>query len=174
MSSADKLKKFRYFFLLCTVVVMAVIFMFSAQPSVQSTNTSDSVTIMLAKIFVRNYKSMTDYERYETVHTLNIFVRKGAHFSVYAFLSIFVTLFFLSYEKLKLRNVFLHTILFCTAYASTDELHQYFVPGRSCQVTDVIIDTCGAIVGFVGVLCIISISKHCLKLCKNRGLCPHL
>ena len=174
MSMADKLKKFRYFFLLCAVAVMAVIFMFSAQPSVQSTNRSDSVTIMLAKIFVRNYKSMTDYERYEIVHTLNVFVRKGAHFSVYAFLSVFVTLFFLSYEKLKLRNVFLHTILFCMAYASTDELHQYFVPGRSCQVTDVMIDTCGAIAGFVVVLLIINVFRHCFKFCKIRGLCQHL
>lgn len=174
MSTVNKLKKFRYFFLLCAVAVMAVIFMFSAQPSVQSTNTSDSVTIMLAKIFVRNYKSMTDYERYEIVHTLNVFVRKGAHFSVYAFLSVFVTLFFLSYEKLKLRNVFLHTILFCMTYASTDELHQYFVPGRSCQVTDVMIDTCGAIAGFVVVLFIINVLRHCLKFCKIRGLCQHL
>lgn len=172
MSSVSKLKKFRYFFLLCAVAVMAVIFMFSAQPSVQSTNTSDSVTIILAKIFVRNYKSMTDYERYETVHTLNTFVRKGAHFSVYAILSFFVTLFFLSYEKLKLRSVFLNTILFCTAYASTDELHQYFVPGRSCQVTDVMIDTCGAMVGFVVILFIVNVFRYCLKLCKTRGRCP--
>ena len=32
-------------------------------------------------------------------------------------------------------------------YASTDELHQLFVPGRSGQVKDVLIDGCGAVIG---------------------------
>jgi VanZ family protein len=34
-----------------------------------------------------------------------------------------------------------------TAYAVTDEIHQYVVPGRSCEVRDVVIDSCGVLVG---------------------------
>lgn len=35
------------------------------------------------------------------------------------------------------------------AYASTDEFHQIFVPGRTPLVTDVLIDTTGAIMGML-------------------------
>ena len=30
-------------------------------------------------------------------------------------------------------------------YATSDEFHQYFVPGRSAAIKDVFIDTCGGI-----------------------------
>mgnify|MGYP000059507674 CR=1 FL=1 len=36
---------------------------------------------------------------------------------------------------------------FAFCYASTDEFHQLFVPGRSGQVRDVLIDSCGAAIG---------------------------
>ena len=35
------------------------------------------------------------------------------------------------------------------AYASTDEFHQIFVPGRTPLVTDVLIDTSGAVIGML-------------------------
>ena len=34
-----------------------------------------------------------------------------------------------------------------TAYAATDEMHQLFVPGRSGQVSDVLLDSAGAMAG---------------------------
>lgn len=34
-----------------------------------------------------------------------------------------------------------------SAYAVTDEIHQLFVEGRSCQITDWTIDTLGAVIG---------------------------
>ena len=34
-----------------------------------------------------------------------------------------------------------------TAYAVTDEFHQSFVPGRSCELRDVMIDSCGVLTG---------------------------
>ena len=32
-------------------------------------------------------------------------------------------------------------------YAVTDEVHQYFVPGRSCELRDALIDACGVAAG---------------------------
>lgn len=32
-------------------------------------------------------------------------------------------------------------------YGVTDELHQYFVPGRACDPADWLVDTCGAVLG---------------------------
>ena len=37
--------------------------------------------------------------------------------------------------------------LIAAGYAATDEFHQLFVPGRSGQVSDVILDSAGAAIG---------------------------
>ena len=57
-----------------------------------------------------------------------------------------------------------------TAYAASDELHQLFVPGRSCQFRDVCIDSAGVLAGVL----VFSLIKHEIvkykekkKSCKN-------
>lgn len=39
----------------------------------------------------------------------------------------------------------------CVLYAASDELHQYFVPGRAALVGDVVIDALGILPGVAGV-----------------------
>ena len=34
-------------------------------------------------------------------------------------------------------------------YACTDEFHQLFIPGRSGEFRDVMVDTCGGIIGLI-------------------------
>lgn len=81
--------------------------------------------------------------------TLIFLVRKTAHFIEYAILG---SLFFLnlkSWQKPKnstSMNMLL-SLIFSFLYACTDELHQIFVPGRSAQFRDVLIDTLGASFG---------------------------
>ena len=38
-------------------------------------------------------------------------------------------------------------VIFCVCYAMTDELHQYFVPGRSCRLFDVGVDSLASLSG---------------------------
>ncbi len=40
-------------------------------------------------------------------------------------------------------------IVCASLYGVTDELHQYFVPGRACDPADWLVDTCGAALGAV-------------------------
>ena len=47
-------------------------------------------------------------------------------------------------KKTSVRNMFLITIAICFLYAVSDEIHQYFVPGRACRLFDVLIDTSGS------------------------------
>jgi VanZ family protein len=47
------------------------------------------------------------------------------------------------------------TFLFCCAYGITDEIHQYFVPGREAEVGDVIADAVGGLFGSISYLCYI-------------------
>lgn len=47
-----------------------------------------------------------------------------------------------------------------TAYAVTDEFHQSFVPGRSCEFRDVVIDSCGVLTGVLAALLVEWIRKR--------------
>ena len=38
-------------------------------------------------------------------------------------------------------------IAFAVAYAATDEVHQMFVPGRSAELADLIVDSLGVVIG---------------------------
>lgn len=55
------------------------------------------------------------------------------------------------------------SVVLTSAYAVTDELHQLFVEGRSCQVLDWAIDTAGAIIGTLGFLALYYIFSKILK-----------
>ena len=72
-------------------------------------------------------------------------VRKAAHASEYALLGILV--FGVARKKEMTKRQMLCAILVTVLYAASDELHQLFVPGRSCQLRDVLIDTAGAVAG---------------------------
>lgn len=85
-----------------------------------------------------------------SLSTLIFLVRKTAHFTEYAILG---ALFYLNFRQLPKLNSrpkkILLPIVFSFLYACTDELHQIFVPGRSAQFRDVLIDTLGASFGAI-------------------------
>ena len=83
----------------------------------------------------------------EAVHT---FVRKTAHFTEYAVLGFF-TYKAVSCDVKDRKKAVLMAQLISTGYASTDEIHQMFVPGREGKVFDVMIDSCGAFCGIMAV-----------------------
>ena len=69
-------------------------------------------------------------------------VRKLAHFTIYAMLG-FNT--FYMYKNYGVKHSALYALVTCILYACSDEWHQSFVSGRSPQITDICIDTCGAL-----------------------------
>lgn len=70
------------------------------------------------------------------------------HFMAYAGFS-FIILRALDSSKDNFRGQNLRTLafLFALIYGVSDELHQYFVPGRNMQLTDILSDGLGAFVG---------------------------
>ena len=54
------------------------------------------------------------------------------------------------------RSAALFSLCIAWLYAVSDELHQYFVPGRSCEIRDVLIDWSGAALG-VGIVMLIGL-----------------
>ncbi|UCD92608.1 MAG: VanZ family protein [Methanobacteriota archaeon] len=80
---------------------------------------------------------------------------KLAHFALYAGFGVVLNLAFsqTSLEKIRERAIPL-TIIVGTVYGVTDELHQHFVPGRSMDIVDVLVDFL-AILAAVGVILLI-------------------
>lgn len=127
------------------LLVMALIFFFSAQPADNSTVQTNFVIDILYSI----YKGLFfNSELTVQEFTVALFkpVRKLAHFSEFALLGI---LAYLNINEYRKKNVVILSIVFSALYALTDEIHQIFVPGRACALFDMFIDTCGATFGII-------------------------
>lgn len=126
---------------------MAVIFWFSSRTASESSAQSDIFVEFFKRIFGDN--AVTDF-----------IVRKAAHFSEFAGLGLlFAVAFYVQFDKTKIP----FAVLCASAYAVTDEVHQIFVEGRACKVTDWAIDTAGALLGVLVALAIILTAEHIKK-----------
>ena len=132
-----------------------LIFSFSAQGADESSNTTNIVVELLYGIYAFIFRNHISLETFNNL----IFgpIRKIAHFSEYMVLGIIAYLHVKDYRKDK---TYILPIIFSCLYATSDELHQYFVPGRACTLKDICIDSCGAI---LGILLMHKISKRCKK-----------
>lgn len=79
----------------------------------------------------------------DTLAFLHHIIRKCAHFTEYFIFSLLILRGFRAAEKGTRLRWALLTVLIVAGYASLDEFHQSFVPGRTPAVTDVLIDTIG-------------------------------
>lgn len=129
-------------FLILVILWMILIFCMSAQPADESTRTSLRAGRLICSIFVPHYRTLPEVRQLQMARMIDHPVRKAAHATEYAILGI---LLFRVWKKRRYRM----SLLTAACYAATDEIHQIFVPGRSGQITDVMIDTCGAAVGLL-------------------------
>lgn len=134
-----------------TILCMVLIFNFSAQNSVASDKTSDSFTAKVLSTVSPKFKDLNDSEKEKVVRNLTFPVRKSAHFTIYFILGIFSSLTFLSLNKPNLFLSSAASFAICALYAVSDEIHQYFVPGRSCEVRDMLIDSSAALIAVLTV-----------------------
>lgn len=130
---------------------MVLIFYFSNQPSASSTKMSDGVILTFAEAFC-NGKSLSPNEKAEIIDKYVLITRKSAHFFVYFVLGILV--FNLLIENKKIVKLILISTFICMLYAVSDEIHQYFVYGRSCEVRDIILDTTASLISSSICFCI--------------------
>lgn len=135
----------------CTAAVfiwMCLIFWFSAQPAEESDDMSLSVGKIVGEIFVSDYDEWTQEQQTAFAERIDYPVRKTAHATEYACFSILLMLMYQSYG-LEGRKKVVISFLSAVIYAVTDEIHQLFVPGRACRITDMMIDSAGAAVGIL-------------------------
>lgn len=127
---------------------MVVIFLFSAQTGDESGDTSGAIVRWVMGLIYPGFEGLAEARQMEILEFWHTVIRKGAHFTEYAILAVLVANAIRPYP-IPERPKWLLPVGVSALYAVTDEIHQYFVPGRACVATDVGIDTCGAIFGMV-------------------------
>lgn len=122
---------------------MVVIFLFSAQNDTQSGDTSGMVVRWFFSLIYPGFESFPPERHLALLEVWHTIIRKCAHFTEYAVLATLVANALRICGKLQ----WYLPVIISAAYAVTDEIHQYFVPGRACRLLDVTVDTSGAAFG---------------------------
>ncbi len=149
----------------CLIIINAsAIFIFSSQPAEISSDVSGGIVRKIIETLpgIKELPQQEKAEIYELIHTA---VRKIAHFTLYTLLGIWV---FLQSREYNLKNPAVFTVTVCLFYAISDELHQLFSSGRSCELRDMCIDTAGAVFGVLLVIMIEKIKNKYISCTKIR------
>lgn len=156
----------RTFFISASVLWMLVIFLFSAQQGEQSAQLSNNFTALITWLFPV-LKNLSGDALTGGMAVVSFIIRKAAHFSVYAVLSMLV---FSAVNTFNLNRSIkvISTLAITVLYAVSDEIHQAFVPGRVCTFFDVCVDLLGAIFGII-IMCAIILPVIKYFKSKKKG-----
>lgn len=200
LSEVDTRQKAAYVIsALLVIIMLCVIFRFSAADATKSSHLSEGVCIRIVREMSSVFPEQFPREKMiKFAQVIEYPVRKCAHFSEYAILSITVNMYLwtcysmellydkknkerkeaeikqsvIGFSEIRGQGIIIQEVknekikeqrkrkkkssmwsflwraeLFCALYACSDELHQYFVPGRSCRFFDVCVDSTGAFCG---------------------------
>ncbi len=141
----------RILYFIPPILVEGMIFFFSSQDGEESGRLSGGIVAKLTGYFFDVFKNGGNAIEYEKFCIdFESFIREmghaGEHAALMAACFFTVSMLFKKWEGVKsffkkLGIAFGATVVL----AVTDELHQLLVPGRACELHDVLIDTCGAL-----------------------------
>ena len=145
-------------------VWMIIIFWFSNQPAAESSEISGTISYRLVEDTDEIFNwGLTAEQIGKIAGNIEYPIRKAAHMTEYAILGWLVFAFLGTFE-IRQNVHYIAALGFTFCYASTDEFHQLFIPGRSGQFTDVCIDTAGAAIGLLLLAILLKIGRrHCAK-----------
>lgn len=156
-------------FILLSLVCMWMIFYMSSRDGVESANDSEIIGRIIGEHFIPGFKTWSEGAKNAFASGIDYYVRKAAHGTEFALLSCFLTGVFVENE-LKYKCFFM-AWLTATMYAVTDEFHQLFIEGRSGQISDVIIDSIGALAGVLFIFIMIKLSKGIISFYNHKVNC---
>ena len=147
------------------IISMGTMYYFSSQDGPTSTAQSntviqvidkirDRVTLHNEKLIKINESIISELKK----HKKSVVVRKAAHFSIYAVIGGLAMIVMYSFSK----KVFLSatiSFIFSILFAIFDERSQLKVDGRSGNLTDVFIDSSGALLSIILVSILLLIGK---------------
>lgn len=126
------------------ILWMGLIFVLSNDTAEESSKKSDGLIVRCVQDIIK--RDLSTKEKEKVLKYLVKPVRKSAHFFLYFVLGILIINLFKSFELFNYKTILL-AILLCFLYACSDEIHQLFIKGRSCEVRDILIDTIGSLSG---------------------------
>ena len=153
----------RAILIILLIATFVRIFAFSSQDGEKSSSVMRKVTTAVTQN-VKKIQDMDSKERELTLNKIEHVIRKIAHFSIYTLVGILMMALMSTYDISKRKQIIV-SILVGMMYASSDEIHQYFVPDRTALFTDVLIDTAGVC---LGVLIVLMLLQFYIKNCKKR------
>lgn len=142
---------------------MILIFKLSSQTAAESSVTSGGFTQMLFSALSGKFRALSPEQQATIISACSFWIRKAAHFTIYALLGALAFLTVSGYPKLSFRLKGIWSLLMAVLYAATDELHQGLVSGRSCELRDILIDSIGAGIG-IAVLLLIARKRQKRKM----------
>ena len=142
-----QMKRYVYYVLL--VAWMGLIFYLSSEGHEASSGRSDAIAHTLQSIGVGGSADL-----------ITFLVRKSAHSIAYFVLGCLAVNAFRTHGW-RVKTLCAASIAVVVLYAISDELHQLFVPGRSGELRDVLIDSVAGLIG-VGI-CIFIYHKKALQ-----------
>ena len=151
-------------FAVLLVLWMGFIFSMSCENAEESSNTSGQ-TIRVVLSIVPEFEKQPEEVKVNIIEELQFIVRKSAHFIGYMILGILASGLILQYENINKKYPL--AFLICVIYAISDEIHQLFVPGRSGQVRDVLIDSAGSL---LGIILVMAFEKLLIKFNKKHKI----
>lgn len=162
------MKKLKWMAFVPMLAMMCLIWSFSAHSGEESSGQSLGIISRIIQVI----EHVTDQEWteeqeitfQEMIHTP---IRKAAHMTEYLILELLTAVPFLLYKKRRSWIVKVSFII-CFLYACSGEIHQLFVPERSGQFTDVLVDCTGVAIGCV-LFCLIYGAIHSSEISSQ----PH-
>ena len=142
--SIDVLKVIAVFI---TVGWMLFIFYLSSETADESTVLSDRIAEAIYRVVIPDFEELNPGKRAIYLEAAAAPVRKSAHFLEFSVLGALLCLNMILWTSLNKKAVLGIAIAAGALYAMSDELHQLFVYERSGQLSDVLIDTTGAVIG---------------------------
>lgn len=155
----------RVLFLLLTVLLAGVIFYMSSEPATESSDRSTTIAAEILPLVHPAFETLPPEEQKAVLSSADHILRKTAHFCVYGVLGVLLLLYSLCLTAKPPAHM-LRALLAATVYAASDEIHQAFVPGRGSAVTDVLLDSAGALCGILFIWLLVWAS--CRRTNKDR------
>lgn len=125
------------------VAWMCVIFAFSAQTKEESSVVSEGLSYRMASATGLFFHLNIDEE---TLRAIEHLIRKSAHMTEFAILAVLIFIWLGRWQMIRLRRT-VGAMALASLYACTDEFHQLFVEGRAGLLSDVLVDSLGAVIG---------------------------
>lgn len=155
-------------------MLYSVIFSFSGQDAEKSGSISTKVSETVVEVADKlTFRHWTESVKKDLANDLEHPVRKAAHFTEYLLMAVLLFVLWIQWIP---RNKRFYALIIAWVFlsAAADEFHQRFVPGRSGNLSDVLLDTCGGIFGILICLLVRRVVRR-LRLRRNRSLrgnCP--